>query len=152
MHAAGQRAGRNCIRTALRIIAVVTLGTAVPFAPARAVRPTANAFVTEQTASAFPARVMATHVRDAAGKGRPRLINLEHLAALDAMEIINALYNRDSFGGALAAGADHLLHDGRIHPHPSGPRHHRDSSASDPRSTDLSPQLPEEMLCTSALR
>ena len=92
---------------------------------------------------------MASHVRDAAGKGRPRLINLEHLAALDAMEISNALYNSGSFGGALAAGTGHLLHDGRIHPHPSGPRHHRDSSASDPRSTDLSAQLPVEMLCTS---
>ena len=77
----------------------------------------ANAFVTEQTASAFPARVMASHVRDAAGKGRPRLINLEHLAALDATETSNALYNSGSFGGALAAGTGHLLHDGRIHPH-----------------------------------
>jgi hypothetical protein len=37
-----------------------------------------RAFATEQTTSAFPARVMAIHVCDAAGKGRLRLINLEH--------------------------------------------------------------------------
>src|ERR1700723_1577857 len=102
--------------------------------------PAANAFATEQPASAFSARVMASHIRDVAGKGRLRLINLEHLAALDAMEISNALHNSSSFSGALAAGTGHLLHDGRIHPHPSRPRSHHDPSASDPRSTDLSPQ------------
>jgi hypothetical protein len=73
-------------------------------------------------------------------KCRLRLINLEHLSALDAAEISNALHNSGSFSGALAAGTGHLLHDGRIHPHPSRPRSHHDPSASDPRSTDLSPQ------------
>jgi len=84
---------------------------------------------------------MATHVRDAAGKGRLRLINLEHLAALDVMEISNALHNSGGFSGALAAGTGYLLHDGRIHPHPSRPRHHRDPGASDPGPADLSPQI-----------
>jgi hypothetical protein len=96
---------------------------------------TADACVTEQTTSPFPAKVLATQYP----------IDGCWLS-IKVTENSNALHNSDSFGGAVAAWAGYLLHDGWIPSHPARTCRHHDPGASHPRSAHLSRRSAAEVV------
>jgi hypothetical protein len=87
--------------------------------------------------------VRATVTAEARGRSRSRLASMQ---ALEGAENINALHNSDSFGGAVAAWAGYLLHDGWIPSHPARTCRHHDPGASHPRSAHLSRRSAAEVV------